>query len=139
MMKRLSKAKAHKILSEALECFGWDGPSAFTIEAGARPDTQDLDWWHERTPESERADTKRNIAYLSAYHRIAEPMGGRMYAGGLLLNRRRLWMDRSVMSRLEREKYVLWVGKHRGEPWFEITDAGRMLIEEHCGEPSLAC
>lgn len=127
-MKRLTKSQAHNLLSDELERFGWDGPSTFTVEGGARPDTQNLNWWHKRTPENERADTRRNAAYLSAYHRIAEPMAGRMYAGGLLLDRRRLWMDRSVISRLERDGFVDWVETERGEPWFEITDAGRVLI-----------
>lgn len=133
-IKRFTKAQAHKLLSDELERVGWDGPSTFTVEDGARANTQDLNWWHKRTPETERADTQRNIAYLSAYHRLAEPLGGRMYAGGLLLDRRRLWMDRSVMSRLERDGYVVWVARDRGEPWFEITDAGRSLIEEQAGE-----
>ncbi len=134
-VKRLTKSQAHRLLSGELERVGWDGPSTFTVEESSRPHTHDLDWWHERTPGNERADTRRNVAYLSAYHRIAEPLGGRMYAGGLLLDRRKLWMDRSVMSRLERDGYVVWVKPDRGEPWFEITDAGRMLIEEDGGEP----
>lgn len=133
-IERFTKSQAHKLLSDELGRVGWDGPSTFTVEEGARADTQNLSWWHKRTPENERADTQRNIAYLSAYHRIAEPLGGRMYAGGLLLDRRRLWMDRSVMSRLERDGYVVWNAQERGEPWFGITDAGRNLIKEHTGE-----
>lgn len=133
-IKRFTKSQARKLLSDELERVGWGGPSTFTVKEGARPDTQELNWWHKRTPENERADTRRNVGYLSAYHRLAQPLGGRMYAGGLLLDRRRLWMDRSVISRLERDGYVVWVAKDRGEPWFEITDAGRNLIEKRAGE-----
>ena len=51
-----------------------------------------------------------------------------MYAGGLFLARKRLWMDRSVMSRLERDGYVSFEGSEKSEPWFELTTKGRKWI-----------
>jgi DNA-binding PadR family transcriptional regulator len=39
-----------------------------------------------------------------------------------------LWMDRSVISRLERDGYLTFVPEGR-EPWFELTDEGRRYIE----------
>ena len=123
--KRLSRSEAHQALEQELQAANWPIVSAFTIKDGRRPDTHNLDWWHLRTPENETSDTLRNLAYLRAYPRIAEPLEGRMYAGGLLLDRRRLWIDRSVMSRLERDGYVKWCQPEKGEPWFALNDKGR--------------
>jgi len=126
-MERLSSIQAREILSEELERVGWEAASAFTIEDGARPDTQSLDWWHKNTPESERSDTLRNRAYLRAYIRIAN--GQRMWAGGLKLSRRTLWMDRSVISRLERDGYIQFVGAG-SSPYFELTPKGEQWVGE---------
>jgi hypothetical protein len=52
----------------------------------------------------------------------------RLRAAGLFLERRRLWMDRSVISRLDRDGYLRFVEDAR-EPWFELTEQGRRYIE----------
>lgn len=129
-MNRLTKTRARAILTEELACAGWDTASTFTVEDGARPQADDLAWWHENTPSNERSDTLRNLAYLRAYVRIAEPLAGRMYACGLLLDRRRLWMDRSIMSRLERDGLVCWQGDGTKEPWFALTESGQRAVTE---------
>ena len=124
-MTRVSASEARAILQFELDRAGWPALSAMTIETGARPGTANLEWWHERTPDSESSDTKRNLAYLRAYSRIG---GERLYAGGLFLSRKRLWMDRSVISRLERDRYLKFCGKDKTEPWFELTQKGQDWI-----------
>lgn len=126
-MTRVSATEARAILQLELDRVGWPALSALTIEDGARPGAAKLDWWHKRTPESESSDTKRNLAYLRAYSRIG---GERLYAGGLFLTRKRLWMDRSVISRLERDGYLKFCGEERPEPWFELTQQGEDWIAE---------
>lgn len=126
-MRRLRATEARDILDEELASAGWDAASAFTIESGARPGANLLSWWHENTPANESSDTPRNLAYLRAYSRIG---GERLYAGGLFLDRKRLWMDRSVISRLERDGYLIFRGQGKSEPWFELTEQGRNWIEE---------
>ncbi len=128
MMVRLRKTEAFNVLNAELAAVGHnfeggrDTASSFKVRDGARPGALRLDWWHANTPDNERSDTLRNLAYLRAYHRIG---GERMYAGGLFLDRQRLWMDRSVMSRLERDGMILFNGADTKEPWFELTDVGR--------------
>lgn len=121
MTDRMRKAVALAVLEEELAEADWDSSSAFTVRDGARSGTKNLEWWHEKTPENERSDTQRNLAYLRAYARIG---GERMFAGGLFLDRQRLWMDRSVISRLERDQMIAFKGGETSEPWFELTDAG---------------
>lgn len=129
-MNRLTKIRAQEILTEELADVDWDTASNFNVKEGARPQAHDLAWWHENTPSNERSDTLRNLAYLRAYVRIAEPLAGRMYACGLLLDRRRLWMDRSILSRLERDGLVCWQGDGTKEPWFALTEAGQRAVAE---------
>lgn len=124
-MNRMRQEAARKVVSEELARVGWDTASTFTVGDGARPLTQTLAWWHENTPEAESADTKRSVAYLRAYLRVG---GGRLYAGGIFLDRRRLWMDRSIISRLERDGYLRFVGEGTKEPYFELTPAGEALV-----------
>lgn len=120
-MKRYTEREAREILREELKRVGYDTISAFTIQEGARPGANELAWWHANTPDNESADTERSLGYLRAYERIS---GGRMFAGGLFLERKRLWMDRSVMSRLERDGFVSFEGEGAREPWFALTARG---------------
>jgi hypothetical protein len=50
-----------------------------------------------------------------------------LHARGLFLARRRLWMDRSVISRLERDGMLAFVD-HAREPTFVLTEAGHAWI-----------
>jgi hypothetical protein len=123
-VERFTPVRAREVLTEELARVDWNAASAFTIEEGARPETERLDWWHSNTPENERSDTLRNLAYLRAYVRIAN--GQRMWAGGIKLSRRTLCMDRSVMSRLERDGYVQFVEGR--SPYFQLTELGEQWI-----------
>lgn len=122
---RLKAIDARSVLAEELERAGWPAESSFTIGDGARPGTGSLAWWHERTPSNETSETVRSVAYLRAYLRIG---GDKLFAGGLFLDRRRLWMDRSVISRLERDGYLSFEGEGTREPYFVLTDRGRDLV-----------
>lgn len=125
-MTRLRVNEARSIVTEELERVGWQTESTFTVQTGARPEADRLAWWHKRTPGEERADTDRSLAYLRAYNRIAGNM--KVYACGIFLETKRLWMDRSVMSRLERDGYVTFEGEGKSEPWFELTAKGQDWI-----------
>lgn len=130
-MTRLTKAAARRILQEELSSLGYDVISAFQVEEGARPGSDELDWWHENTPANERSETRRSQAYLRAYLRIAGEMP--MYAGGLLLDKRRLWLDRSVISRCERDGYLAF--EPGRNPQFRLTAKGRQWLET--GDPEI--
>ncbi len=125
-MVRKTRAEAQAILDEEVVRAGWDTVSSFKVESGARAETNSLDWWHQNTSEHEQADTRRSIGYLRAYLRIG---GDRLFAGGLLLDQKRLWMDRSIVSRLERDGYLRFVEHHR-DPYFELTKKGKNLLEQ---------
>jgi hypothetical protein len=128
--RRLRNTEARAILSEELAKVGWPSESAFTLKDERRPGAENEDWWHENTPDNERSETKRNLAYLRAYQRIAGDTP--MYATGLLLERSRLWMDRSVISRLTRDGYLRFdhIGK---EAVFVITDSGTAFMAGDLG------
>lgn len=125
-VKRIKQTEARKIIAEELERAGWETASTFTLGDGARPATDTLAWWHESTPSNETSETQRSVAYLRAYLRIG---GEKLYAGGIFLDRRRLWMDRSVISRLERDGYLQFEGEGRREPYFTVTPKGGQLID----------
>lgn len=131
-MKRTRAVEARRIISEELARAGWDTVSTFTVEDGARPGAENLEWWHENTPANESSETFRNLAYLRAYLKIAGEAP--LYACGLLLDRRRLWMDRSIMSRLERDGYLTFEGSGKREPWFALTESGQAFIDGREGD-----
>ena len=124
----MRKGEALRVLESELERQGWDNTSSFTVRDTPRDEARHLSWWHEKTPENESSETSRNKAYLSAYLRIAGR--DRLQTRGIRLDRGRLWMDRSVISRLERDGYLIFIEHPTGEhePVFEITDSGRILI-----------
>lgn len=123
---RLTEAEARAVIDDELACEGWNTASTFTVRDGRRPGTGSLAWWHENTPVIETSETQRSVAYLRAYLRIS---GARLYAGGLFLARRRLWMDRSIVSRLERDGYLEFCGENAKEPYFVLTDRGTELVK----------
>lgn len=130
MIERPSEAEARAIVIEELRREGWDTASTFTVENGLRPGAHLLSWWHENTPGNERSETKRSIAYLRAYIRIAGP---KLYAGGLFMKRKRLWMDRSIISRLEHDGYLRFEGADSREPFFVLTESGEAMISANPG------
>lgn len=130
-MGRLKKTEAREVLREELEKVGYDAISAFQVEEGARPGTEELEWWHQNTPANERSETRRSQGYLRAYLKIAGDLP--IYAGGLLLDKKRLWLDRSVISRCERDGYIAFESGRN--PTFSITEKGREWLES--GEPEI--
>ena len=124
----MRKGEALRVLEAELKAQGWNTTSAFTVRDVPREEASSLSWWHENTPANESSETSRNKAYLSAYAKIAGR--DRLPARGIRLDRGRLWMDRSVISRLERDGYLRFIEMPQGEyePAFEITEAGRELI-----------
>ena len=73
----------------------------------------------------ESATTDRNVAFLRAYRAIG---GAKLYAEGLLLEWGRVYMDRSMLRRLERDGFVVFVDGH--DPCFATTGKGEELIAE---------
>jgi hypothetical protein len=124
-VSRLREAEARRVITEELARTGWDTASTFTVQEGRRPATEAFAWWHANTPGNEAAETAHSLAYLRAYLKIGGP---KLYAGGLFLERRRLWMDRSIISRLERDGYLRFAGEGSSEPYLELTPAGEDLI-----------
>ncbi len=97
------------------------------IKSGPRAEAAEIEWWRKERVDTESATTDRNKAFLRAYRRIAA--GPKLWAVGLpLADKGRVYMDRSVMRRLERDDYVRFV-KGR-DSYFEITSAGAELIAE---------
>lgn len=119
------KAEALAMLDEELERVGLAPQSAFTIEKQKRPGSQRLSWWHENTPEQESADALC-LAYLRAYFRITGDRA--LPAGGLRLRKDRVWMDKSVVSRLEHDGFLAFEPTGHFEPSFVVTEKGRHWI-----------
>ena len=121
------KSEAVAILDEELERLGATCRSEFTIEKQKRPGSQKLAWWHQDAPAPEEADTKRNLAYLRTYVRLT---GGRpLPAGGLRLHKDRVWLDRAVISQLERHGLIGFEPEGHFEPSFVVTEKGQHWIE----------
>ncbi len=125
-----SKAEALTILEEELDRVNCPDRAAFIIEKQKRPGSQKLAWWHAGAAEADEApdgaDTLRSLALLRAYHRIT---GGRaLPAGGLRLRKDRVWMDRAVIARLERDGIVAFEPTGHFEPSFVLSGKGRQWI-----------
>jgi len=129
-MGRLKKTEAKRIVDDEIARVGL-GFAAFEVKDGPRPGANNLAWWHQHTPVAERAETRYNLAHLRAYIRIAG--GESLPAVGIPLERQRLWMDRSTISRLEREGYLVFsAGLHST---FVLTDKGRDWLSH--GQPEI--
>lgn len=129
-MARLKKMEAKRIIDDEVARLGL-GFAAFEVKDGPRPGSNDLVWWHEHTPAAERADTKYNLAHLRAYVRIAG--GESLPAVGIPLDRQRLWMDRSTISRLERDGYLEFIPASYST--FSLTEKGRAWLAD--GQPEI--
>ena len=122
----LRKSEALAILDEELERVGATCRSEFTIEKQKRPGSQKLAWWHQDAPEQASSDTKRNLAYLRTYVRMT---GGRpLPAGGLRLHKDRVWLDRFVISQLERDGFLGFEAEGHFEPAFVVTEKGQHWV-----------
>lgn len=125
-MERPTEAQARAILKEEIGKFMSRIDFIFDTHEGPRAEASDVDWWRKGSTDTESSTTDRNVAYLRAYKRMAA--GGRLWAVGIPLARRRAYMDRSVMRRLERDGYVQFV--EAKSPYFDITEKGDELIQE---------
>jgi hypothetical protein len=120
------KEEALAILDEEFDRVGLVTPPAFTIEKQKLPGSQKLAWWHDKVSEAEGDDRLRGLAYLRTYVRIT---GGRpLPAGGLKLHKDRVWMDRAVISMLERDGFLAFEPTGHFEPSFVVTEKGRHWI-----------
>lgn len=129
-MARLKKLDARRVIDEELARLGL-AFAAFEVKDGPRPGANDLEWWHAHTPAGERAETKYNLAHLRAYVRIAG--SEKLPAVGIPLDRQRLWMDRSVISRLQRDGYLEFTPASYS--MFSLTEKGRGWMAE--GQPEI--
>ncbi|MGZ8284552.1 MAG: hypothetical protein ACXW27_12830 [Allosphingosinicella sp.] len=126
-MARITGPEAKAVLREEIAKFASRIDFMMDIKRGPRTDAAAITWWRKDFVDNESAATDRNIAFLRAYRRIAG--GERLWAQGLpLADRGSVYMDRSVMRRLERDGYVQWFdGK---DPYFSLTPIGEELIAE---------
>jgi hypothetical protein len=116
------KVEALAMLDEEFARVDLPTPPAFATEKQKRPGSQRLSWWHEGAPEDCEAGLI-GLAYLRAYDRIT---GGRpLPAGGLRLRKDRVWMDRAIIARLERDGLLAFEPTGHFEPSFVVTEKGR--------------
>jgi hypothetical protein len=121
------KEEALAILEEELARVESPAPASFTIEKQKRPGSQRLTWWHENLPEPDGDDPWRSLAFLRAYVRIVD--GRPLPAGGLRLRKDRVWLDKAIISELERDGFLEFEPTGHFEPSFVLTDKGRRWIE----------
>ncbi len=127
----LPKSEALAILDAELQRVGCGSKPVFTIEKQKRPGSQKLAWWHQAAPEDADADAGADLplglACLRTYVRIT---GGRpLPAGGLRLHKDRVWLDRAVISQLERDGFIGFEAEGHFEPAFVVTGKGLHWIE----------
>ena len=120
------KGEALAILDEEFARVDLPTPPAFTIEKQKLPGSQKLAWWHADPAEPDGENALRSLAYLRTYFRIT---GGRpLPAGGLRLHKDRVWMDKSVVSQLERDGILAFEPTGHFEPSFVVTEKGRQWM-----------
>lgn len=73
------------------------------------------------------ADTSRSLAYLRAYKNISGEMP--IFAEGILLDRGRMPLDKSVMHRLCRDEFVIFDDTQK-KAKFILTSKGEDWIAE---------
>jgi hypothetical protein len=122
------KGEALAILDEEFARVGLPTPPEFRIEKQKLPGSQKLAWWHDGGAVPASGDALRGLAYLRAYVRIT---GGRpLPAGGLRLHKDRVWMDRSIISGLERDGILAFEPTGHFEPSFVVTEKGRQWMAQ---------
>jgi hypothetical protein len=125
------KGEALAMLDQEFERVGLPTPPAFRIEKQKLPGSQKLAWWHDGAadaegPDAQSPDALTSLAWLRTWLRIT---GGRpLPAGGLRLHKDRVWMDRAVVSGLERDGMLAFEPTGHFEPSFVVTEKGRQWI-----------
>jgi hypothetical protein len=108
LLMRLSGLEAQAVLREEIARFSSRIDFMMDIKSGPRKEAATIEWWRKDFVDQESATTDRNVAFLRAYTRTAG--SPRLWAVGLpLADKGRVYMDRSVMRRLERDGYVRFV------------------------------
>jgi hypothetical protein len=118
--------EALAFLAEELARVGLPAEPEFRIEKQKQPGSQRLSWWHDKTPDLPSTQMPRSLATLRTYVRIT---GGRpLPAGGLRLHKDRVWMDKAIISRLERDGILAFEPTGHFEPSFVVTEKGQHWI-----------
>jgi hypothetical protein len=121
-----SKGEALAILDEEFARVGLPTPPTLAIEKQKRPGSQKLAWWHADAFGPQATDTLSSLACLRTYFRIT---GDRpLPAGGLRLRKDRVWLDKSIISGLERDGFLAFEPTGHFEPSFVVTEKGRRWI-----------
>ena len=111
------------ILDEEFARVDLPTPAGLPIEKQKRPGSQKLTWWHAEADAADAVETMTSLAWLRTWLRIT---GGRaLPAGGLRLHKDRVWLDRAIVGRLERDGILAFEPTGHFEPSFVLTDAGR--------------
>ena len=98
-------------------------PAGLPIEKQKRPGSQKLAWWQADAEAADAVETMTSLAWLRTWLRIT---GGRaLPAGGLRLHKDRVWLDRAIVGRLERDGILAFEPTGHFEPSFVLTDQGR--------------
>lgn len=117
------KGEALAMLDEEFARVDLPTPAGFSVEKQKRPGSQKLAWWHGDPDAADAVETLVSLAWLRTLLRIT---GGRaLPAGGLRLHKDRIWLDRAIVSRLERDGILAFEPTGHFEPSFVLTDQGR--------------
>ena len=117
------KGEALAMLDEELARVDLPTPTGFSVEKQKRPGSQKLAWWHGDPDAIDAVETLTSLAWLRTWLRIT---GGRaLPAGGLRLHKDRVWLDRAIVGRLERDGILAFELTGHFEPSFVLTDQGR--------------
>ncbi|MCW1430987.1 hypothetical protein [Novosphingobium sp. JCM 18896] len=117
------KGEALAMLDEEFARVDLPTPAGLHIEKQKRPGSQKLAWWHGDPDAIDAVETLASLAWLRTWLRIT---GGRaLPAGGLRLHKDRVWLDRAIIGRLERDGILAFEPTGHFEPSFVLTDQGR--------------
>jgi hypothetical protein len=123
---RVSRREAQAIITAELRKLSAELDDRTQFKSGPNVAARSHEWWI-KYDDHESATTDRNKALLRAYMAIG---GERLWAIGLpLSDKERVYMDRSVMRRLEKGGFVEW-RDGKTEPYFLVTPAGQTFISD---------
>ncbi|MEN3973207.1 hypothetical protein WJS89_11055 [Sphingomicrobium sp. XHP0235] len=123
-MSRASEIEYKSRLDAELRGVGLHTASTYGVQVGFNENGNTEAWWLHNLKPNEAADTGRSKAYLRTYRWLASD--SKIWAVGLPLRKKRVWLDRSVMKRLLDQNFVEFV---EGKPsYFVITPKGEDWI-----------
>lgn len=112
-------------MQEAIAAVGGGYRDNLTRTDQPRAEAKELSWWYAGNVEQEGSITRRTIAYLHAYLKIAG--NGQLHASGLLLDQGRVHMDKYVIRRLHQDGFLVF-NESRMSPYFTVTEKGDELL-----------